>query len=298
MAAAVPLERLLDPEFLAAVQRLRLVARQVPRGGRFADQRSRDHGAGLEFRDHRPYSPGDDLRSMDWNLYRRLGKVFLRLFEELEDLPVYLCPDVSRSAFLEEPPRALAGMRATVALASVALAQHDSVGLFPFAEEPRVALRPTAGSGRLLTFARALADVELGHATDLGALARGLNALRLREGLVVVVSDFFDPGGLEAVTAALKTLRHRLLLVQLVRASDREPDLEGDVRLVDCETGAREDVSITPALLGRYRAAYDAFDRGLADFARGRRAGLLRLDVDGDVVTQLAGLFQGGRYQA
>jgi uncharacterized protein (DUF58 family) len=298
MAQAVALESLLDPEFLASVSRLRLVARQVPRGGRFADQRSKDQGAGLEFLDHRPYSPGDDLRSMDWNLYRRLGKVFLRLFEELEDLPVYLCPDVSKSVFLEDPPRALAGLRCALALASIALGQHDSVGLFPFAEAPRVALRPTAGSGRLMTFARALAEVEPGTTTDFGALVRGLGGLRLRGGLVVVISDFFDPGGLEAVTDALRQLRHRLLLVQLVRDTDRDPSAEGDLRLIDIETGSNQDVSVTPAVLERYRAAYDRWNTGLASFAQGRGAGLVRVDVEQDLVTQLAAVFEGGRYQA
>ncbi len=298
MAGAVPLESLLDPEFLESVSRLRLVARQVPRGGRFADQRSRDLGAGLEFRDHRPYSPGDDLRSMDWNLYRRLGKVFLRLFEELEDLPVYLCPDVSRSAFLEPHPRALAGLRSTLALASIALAQHDTVGLFPFAEQSRVAVRPTSGSGRLMTFARALADTEPGQATDFEALARGIGAMRLRSGLVVVISDFFDPGGIAAVTSALKTLRHRLLLVQLVHPTDEDPEVEGDLELVDCETGSRENVSVTPAVLERYRAAYREWSAGLAAFARTRGAGLVRLDVEEDIVSQLASVFEGGRYEA
>ncbi|MDA1266225.1 MAG: DUF58 domain-containing protein [Planctomycetota bacterium] len=298
MAEEVSLESLLDAEFLESVSRLRLVARQVPRGGRFADQRSRDLGAGLEFRDHRPYSPGDDLRSMDWNLYRRLGKVFLRLFEELEDLPVYLCPDVSASAFLEEPPRALAGLRSSLALASIALGQHDSVGLFPFAEDLHIAVRPMSGTGRLMTFARALADVRAGGSTDFRTMVRKLGALRLRSGLVVIVSDFFDPTGLAAVTSALKKLRHRLLCVQLVRKTDRDPKVEGDLRLVDCETGGSEDVSVTTGILERYRAAYDEWNEGLAAFAQSRRAGLVRIDVDEDVVPQLASLFAGGRYEA
>lgn len=298
MAQSVALESLLDPEFLESVSRLRLVARQVPRGGRFADQRSKDQGAGLEFLDHRPYSPGDDLRSMDWNVYRRLGKVFLRLFEELEDLPVYLCPDVSASSFHEDPPRALAGLRSALALASIALGQHDSVGLFPFAEQPKVAVRPTAGSGRLMTFARALADVEMGRTTDFAALVRGLGALRLRGGLVVIISDFFDPGGIEAVTAALRQLRHRLLMVQLVKSSDREPAAEGDLRLVDCESGDAENVSVTPAVLERYRAAYDDWNAGLLKFAQSRGAGLVRVDIEQDLARQLASVFEGGRYEA
>ena len=104
--APITESELFDPAFLEAVGRLRLVAHRVARGGRPAEQRSKDMGAGIEFRDFRPYSPGDDFRAIDWNIYRRLGRVFLRLFEELEDLPVYLAPDVSQSLFLESPPRA------------------------------------------------------------------------------------------------------------------------------------------------------------------------------------------------
>ena len=96
-------DELFDSKFLDSLKNLRLIARRVPAGGRFAEQRSSDLGHGLEFRDFRPYAPGDDLRAVDWNIYRRLGRVFIRLFEELEDLPLYLMPDISGSAFLEDP---------------------------------------------------------------------------------------------------------------------------------------------------------------------------------------------------
>ena len=290
------LDELFDVAFLESVSQLRIVARRVPRGGRFADQRSRDLGHGIEFRDFRPYAPGDDLRRIDWNIYRRLGRVFLRLFEELEDLPLYLLPDVSGSAFHEDPPRVRAALRCALALAGISLGQHDTVGVFPFSEDLEVLIRPQAGQGRVMTVARQLATIVPGRATDFAQAARRFGGMRLRRGLVVVISDFFDPRGLPAVLDALGTLRHDLLLVQLVRASDREVAPEGDLRLTDCETGAQHDVSITPAVLERYRAAYDRFQEGLAEFARRRRAGLLRLDVEADVVPQLAVLFQSGRY--
>ena len=106
LAVVNPKTLLFDAAFLDSLQGLRIIARRVPRGGRHADQRSLDLGSGIEFRDFRPYSPGDDFRAIDWNIYRRLGRVFLRLFEELEDLPLYLMPDVSDSMFQEDPPRA------------------------------------------------------------------------------------------------------------------------------------------------------------------------------------------------
>ena len=283
---------LFDPEFLESVQRLRIVARRVPRGGRHAEQRSRDLGHGIEFRDFRAYTPGDDLRAVDWNVYGRLRKVFLRLYEELEDLPVYLLVDVSASMFHETPPRARAGLRTALALAAITLGQHDSVGVFPFSDDLSVLVRPQAGKGRLLSLAARLASIEPGGPTDLARSLRRFASQRLRTGLVVVVSDFFDPGGVDAVTDALKRVRHRLLLVQLARATDREPALSGDVRLVDCESGASEDVSVTREVLARYRDAYDRFDGALATFARTRGAGLLRLDVDREIIPQLAAVFE------
>jgi len=286
-----------DPQFLAALQGLRIVARRVPRHGRHAEQRSADLGGGNEFRDYRDYAAGDDLRYVDWNVYRRLRHVVLRLFEELEDLPHYLLPDLSDSMWTEEPPRVVPALRATLALAAISLQQHDRVGVYPFGTELRDRRRPKAGKSRILALAAELADLKPAGGTDLAGALRSLRSLRLRPGLLTVVSDFFDPRGLEPVLDELRLSRHRLLLVPVVRASDRDPVLAGDVRVRDCETGAAEDLTITPAVLDRYRAAYAAFDSRLREFAQERHAGLLRLDADGDVLTQLGALFPDGSYR-
>lgn len=297
-APRIPVEELCDARFLAALERLRIVARRVAPRGRFAEQRSRDRGSGLEFKDHRAYAAGDDLRTVDWNVYRRLGKTFLRLFEELEDLPLYLLVDVSESGWFEQPPRARAGLRAALALAAISLGQHDPVGVYPFAEDLRVLVRPAAGKNRVLGLAQRLSELQPAGRTDLARSLATFAALRQREGLVVVISDFFDPAGLDAVTAALGKLRHRLLLVRLKRAEDAEPSVRGDLRLVDCESGASADVSVSPAVLARYRAAYARFEEGLANFALARGAGLLTLDADAEIVPQLERLFAGGAWTA
>jgi uncharacterized protein (DUF58 family) len=315
--AALAFEELFDPKFMESLNWLRLVAGRVPMGGRFAEQRSKAMGHGIEFRDFRPYSPGDDLRAVDWNIYRRLGRVFLRLFEEMEDLPVYLMPDLSASAYTPEAtgapgsetplaPRAHGGLRAAMALATIALGQHDSVGVFPFSNDVRVAIRPQSGAGRTMTFAKVLSGLGpqtegSANTTDLVNSLRKFEGMRLRTGLVVIISDFFDPAGIEAVTKALGRTRHKLLLVQLVRKGDRDPDpvrMSGDLRLVDSETGDAQNLSITADLLGRYRTAYDHFETGLTEFATRRQCGLLQLDVDQPIVDQLATLFEGGRYEA
>lgn len=298
----IPAGELCDARFLAALDRLRLVARRrvAPRGA-FAEHRSRDQGSGIEFKDYRPYAPGDDLRGVDWNVYRRLGRVFLRLFEELEDLPLYLLVDCSRSAFHSiegEAPRAKAALRCALGLASISLGQHDRVGVYACADDLRPIARPAAGKGRILSLAQRLSEIEPLGATDLARSLASFESLRLRDGLLCLISDFFDPAGLDAVLAALRRQRHRLLLVRTYRASDREPVVAGDLRLVDCETRAAADVSITPQLLERYRAAHDRFERALADFARARGCGLLLLDAGRDVLPQLESLFATGTYNA
>lgn len=286
---------LFDAAFLDSLKTLRIIARRVPPKGRHAEQRSRDLGSGIEFRDYRAYSPGDDMRSIDWNLYRRLGKVFLRLFEELEDLPLYVLPDVSDSMWLEETPRIKRGLRTALALSAVSLNHHDRVGLFPFAADLSVLARPQAGKRRVLQLATRLAGLTPGGPTDLARSLQRLNALKLRRGLVAIVSDFFDPNGIESVMKALRTVRHKLVLVQLVRSSDAEPKLDGDLRLVDCETGDAQDISVSPAVLTRYREAYARFQETLSAFAEQRGHGLVRIDVDLPVVPQLAKLFETGR---
>lgn len=298
MARAPAFEELFDPEFLAALAQFSVRARRVPLGGRHADQASRQRGAGLEFADYKSYVPGDDLRAIDWNIYRRLGRLFVRVFEERRDLPVYLLVDRSRSMFLETPPRIRAGLQVALALGAIALAEHDSVALYSFSDALDSDTRAAAGSVGLGRLAERLAAQHEQGGTALADAARALGDRRLRPGLLVVISDFFDAAGADAIAASLRESRHRLLLVQLAKAADADPggrdDLTGDVRLRDCETDEAVDVTISPAVLTRYRQAYRAFTERLAELAAGKGAGLLRVDADADVLTQITPLFARG----
>jgi len=294
---------LLDPQFLERARALRIVARRVAPAGRWAEHRSRDRGQGLEFRDYRPYSPGDEMRSIDWNIYRRLGRVVIRLFEEMEDLPIYLLPDLSHSMWNEDQPRAIAAMQAAIGLAAIGLDQHDRVGIFPFGEELNVSVRPTSGKGRIAVLADALSRIastarDKKTGTDLASSINRFKGLGLREGMVVILSDFFDPRGADAVLGELKASRHKPLFVSVARDQDRQPALSGDVRVRDCETGMVADVSINEAVLTRYRDAYDAHFETLQTFVKQRHGGWLQLNADEDVMTQLASLFEGGRFVA
>ena len=120
----------------------------------------------------------------------------------------------------------------------------------------------------------------------------------MREGLLVIISDFFDPQGIDVMTTELKRTRHRPLLVAVGRDEDREPGLQGDIRVRDCETGDMQDVSVTRAVMDEYQRAYDGHFEKLQDFARSRQGSLLILDHERDVMKQLSRLFEGGSYVA
>ncbi len=289
-------DELFTPEFLQSLSSLRIIANRVARGGRYAEQRSVDMGSGTDFRDFRSYSPGDDFRSIDWNIYQRLGRVVLKLYEELEDLPLYLLVDTSKSLFLETPPRAIAGLRSALALAAISLNHHDSVGIYPFSNDLTTLVPPQSGKGRILFMADRLAQVQAGGTTDIATSIKRFESYGLRQGLVAIVSDFFDPNGVDAVTESLKNSRHRLLLVQLSKKTDRDPDVQGELQLVDCESGSTEDVSVTDSVKTKYREAYDKFQNQLIGFVQTRRAGWLSIDVEQEVVPQLASIFERGVY--
>ena len=295
---ALTFEELFDAEFLTALQAFSLKAGRVSGGGRHAEHLSKQRGVGMEFADYKPYGPGDDLRRVDWNIYRRLGRVFVKQFEEQQDLPVYLLVDVSKSMFLEKPPRIRAGLRAALAVASMALSQHDSVRLFSASDRLEPRMRSAAGKRGLMTFAHRLADLQEQGQTNLTESLRQLSGLATRQGLMVIVSDFFDPAGLDKVIEALKLVRHKLLLVQLTRKVDSNPfedsAMNGDMRLLDCETGDALEVAVTPDMVARYREVYGAFNTQLTDYASSYGAGMLQLDADEDVIDQLSSVFQSG----
>lgn len=290
-------EELFDPSFLAALEPFSLRIVEAQKGGRLADQRTVARGQGTDFADFKPYVAGDDLRTIDWNIYRRLGHVFVRVFEERQDMPVYVLIDRSASMTVETPPRLHAALRAALALASVALAQHDTVSLFSVADHLTVQARSLSGRANIARVARHLAEDAQQGGTELAAGIDRLAAMKLRRGLVVIVSDFLTETGIGPVIDGMARLPHRLLLLQIIKAHDADPaldpDLHGEV-IVDDGEGATPRLAITPDMIARYRTAYRAFDDALTEFATTHRAGLARIDADRPVLDQLTALFGAG----
>lgn len=299
MSALAPAE-LFDPGFVRALEGLRVLARSVPAGGRHAEQRSRARGPGQEFTDMRPYVAGDDFRSVDWHVFQRLDKVFVRLFLQDEDLPVYFLLDQSESMARgpmvgSGPTRSVVARRALAALAYVALNHMDRIAVYPFAGE---AMRPLPGSSGKHAFQRLLAylaALPAGGQTPLVEALQQFAARRLRRGLCVLLTDGFDPRGAAAVQQAMALLPHRLLLLRPVQPGEARPvALRGELRAVDCESGDHVELAVDDALLDRYAVAYAEFTAALANTALRRGGGYLELRCEQPVVPQVATLFQHG----
>jgi uncharacterized protein (DUF58 family) len=290
-------DELFDPAFLARLDAFTLRLPQTKRGRRLAEQRTSARGQGTDFRDFKPYVAGDDMRTIDWNIYARLGKTFVRVFEEHHDLPVHILIDCSNSMFVEDPPRIAAAARAALAFAAVGLQQQDTVGLHAFADRLTVQARRLSGRTMVARAAHHLARCEPMGGSDLVEAAGRLGAMGERPGLLIVISDFFADGGLDPALDALARMPHRLLLVQAVRDYDADPRLhrdlvEGsDITIESGEGGDPVSVTLTPQLIQRYADSYRVFSDQLARFCLAQGAGLVRLDCARPVIDQLDSLF-------
>ena len=277
-----------DSSFLARLERLHLLSRRAFAGQSRAERRSHKLGSSLEFADYRSYTAGDDLRSIDWNIYGRSEKLFLKLFEEEEDLHVYLLVDASasmrwtaggdasRRASKLDLARRIAG-----ALAYLGLANLDRINIHYFSEN----LGADLGLGRGKShFHRALQYLErLPAESGQTHLARSLRAFgqkTKRRGLALILSDFFDPRGYEEALSYLLYQRFEVQLVQLLDPAELHPRLRGDLRLTDSETGQAYEVTANEGLLRAYEREVTAFLDGLDKFCRQRQIGYRRVTTD------------------
>jgi uncharacterized protein (DUF58 family) len=248
---------LFDSDFLKKLEYLSLVSRRVFRGQLLAQRRTMQLGGGIEFADHRDYTPGDDFRYLDWNVFARHGELLLKRFQEEEDLHVYILLDCSRSMAVGNPPKFDYARQVAAALAYIALADLDRVAVVAFAGEVIADFPLTRGKARILGLLKFLEGLEpQGTATDLERMARNLVHRGQRRGLAVVVSDLFDPNGFERGLDLLRHHRYEPHLVQIFDRLEAEPDLKGDIELLDIETGTIQKVTITERNLRQYRKIF------------------------------------------
>lgn len=264
---------LLSPDFLKRLSALTLRSKRRGSGVRAGERRSRRRGQSQEFADHRPYVPGDDLRFLDWHLYGRLDTLWVKLFEEEEDRVVQVLLDCSASMQGEklDYARQIAG-----ALSFVALGHNDRVtvaglndGLAHYAP-PRRGRRATN-----LVFQ----TLEAVHPTGGSDPAKALGSYPRQRGtgIALLFTDFLYPDGPDVALKQLRARGNEVHVFHLVAPSELRPALDGDLVLVDAETGEEMAVTVDAGVLDRYEATVHAWADEMALTARRLGCGYTRV---------------------
>jgi uncharacterized protein (DUF58 family) len=262
-----PATSTIDTAFLTELEGLRMLARKVFRGQMRGERRSRNKGQSVEFVDYRPYLKGDDLRRIDWNLYGRLERYYIKLFEEEEDLRLYILLDCSASMDYGNPNKFRHAMHLAAALSYIVLANLETVAVSVFAGGYDIISTPTRGKGKIHLILRQLSGLQAQGASLLGAAAARFAAHTRKSGVVCVISDFLMTEGISAI-APLAGSGHQLELIQVLSPEEANPQLAGDLELVDSESGEAVEVSLGISVMRRYHQRLAALQEELAVFAR------------------------------
>jgi len=269
-----------DEAFLRQLERLKVLMKSPVRGGLKGGRRSVKRGQSVEFADFRDYSLGDDLRQLDWNVLARLERLFIKLYVEEEDVTITFLLDASASMAAGTPSKLLFAQRAAAALGYIGLAAEDRVAVSALggrAARRQVALR---GSGRVFRLLSALSAIHAaGGATDLVAAARHAGAQLSGRGVVVLISDLLDPAA-DRVIRELAATGSELIVLHVLSPEELDPAIEGDLRLVDSESGEGLDVTVDLATIDAYKARLEAWRAGFADLAAKRRATYVPMSTD------------------
>jgi uncharacterized protein (DUF58 family) len=249
----------LDPAVLARLGSLELKARVVVEGYLQGLHRSPFRGLSVDFAEYRPYLPGDDPRSIDWKIFARSDRTYVKRFEQETNLPCHLLLDVSASMDYGSAgvTKLAYGTYLCAALAWLLHTQRDAVGLVAFDADVVAHVAPSTRPGQLRTLLAALERLQPGTRSDLAKPLNRLAETITRRGLVVVVSDLLDDP--DTVVAGLRHVRFRgmeVVVFHLMDPAERTFPFEGAVRFRDLETGT--DVLTSPrAVREQYLARFE-----------------------------------------
>lgn len=273
-------EDLFDEAFQRKLEYLEMVSKRVFTGAMKAERKTRKTGSGIEFADHREYTPGDDFRYLDFNAYQRFDRLLLRLFEEEEDLSIYFIVDNSWSMSFGEGRKLRYAKQLCAALAYVGLANLDRVAVVAANDELNARMEPTRNKRRIFRVFEFLRRVRGDGATDLGTALKAFVAQHKRRGLAVLLSDLYDPAGFERGINMLRYNKFEPFVLHIVDPADASPDLKGDLVLYDCETGEEREVTVTQKVLDKYASEWERYLKRVERFCVSRQTPYFRGDVN------------------
>jgi uncharacterized protein (DUF58 family) len=287
---------LFDDEFLKKLEYLSILSKKLFPGQFRAERRAKRRGTGLEFADYRQYVAGDDFRHLDWKAYLRLNRLILRLFEEEEDLPIYLFVDSSQSMTYGDPSKFDYARRVAAALCYIGLANLDRVHVIGYSDKVKAELPPQRGKGRIFRVFRFLEELSPGGETNARESFKAYCTETRRRGLAVIISDFFDVSGFQGGLDILRHFQHDIFVLQISSHEEADPVLKGELVLVDSENNVTREVTVTPALLASYKTEYERFCHDIEGYCSKYQLGCVRTVTDFPFEELVLRVFRQGRF--
>ncbi len=314
------LEDLLDTKLLARLDALDISSTKIFRGKLKGERRSKKRGESVEFADHRSYVTGDDLRHIDWNIYGRLDMLFMKLFQEEEDLSLHMVLDCSASVDTGEPNKFLFMQKLAMALGYIGMVKYNRVAcsaiggsssgsLSPPGERAGVrgalpgeaagastqlvqAVRDLRGKRRVHDLSRFICSLRPdegkgGESSSFGEACRRIALSRRGKGIMVVMSDMLIKEGYEEGLRMLVGRGYDVFVIQVLSPQELEPGITGDLRLKDIEDGDKAEITISAPLLKKYKKTLAAYTNQLRDFCARREIMLLTVPSDTGVDTMV-----------
>ena len=262
--------QLLSPEILAQLERLELVSRKIFRGRMKGERRSKRKGQSVEFADFRNYVPGDDLRFIDWNLYARLDRLFLKMFLEEEDLHFFTLIDDSLSMEFGQPSKLHYAKQIAAALGFVGLCRADRVKIETLGQALKSPGPVLRGRHSLWHMVDVLDKIQSSASVPLEDGVKNFCLRNSGKGILVLISDLMDKQGYESAFRFLLAQQMDVYVIHVLSLEELDPDVKGDLRLIDCEDGDHAEITVSRPLIDRYKRTVAAFVDSARNFCTRR----------------------------
>jgi uncharacterized protein (DUF58 family) len=282
MATTTKDRELISADFLARLEQLDIVSRKIFAGRMKGERKSKRKGESVEFADYRSYVVGDDLRFLDWNIYGRLERLFIKLFQAEEDLHVTILLDLSKSMDWGSPAKGLYAKQVTAALAYIGLVNFDRVSVYTYDASLREELAGLRTRRMMHHLIRFLQESEIEGTSNFAATCKTFGLRASKHGVLLILSDFFDKGGFETGMKYLLAKHRDIYAIQILSPEEVDPTLMGDLRLIDIEDGDAAEVTVSRPLINRYKQNLEAYCQSIRDYCskRGVNYMLTSTDVD------------------
>jgi uncharacterized protein (DUF58 family) len=271
---------LLSPQLLAQLERLELVSRKVFRGRMKGERKSKRKGQSVEFADFRQYVPGDDLRFIDWNLFARLERLYLKLFLEEEDLHFYSLIDTSTSMEFGEPTKLHFAKQLAAALGFIGLCRADRVKIETLGTNNRKPGPTLRGRSSLWRMQEYLEGVQSGENVPLAEGVRNFCLRNSGKGILVLISDLMDKEGYDKALRFLVTQQMDVYVLHVLCPEELNPEIKGDLRLIDCEDDDVAEITVSRPLMDKYKRTLASFVDGAREFCTRRGMSYLMVSTE------------------